>query len=145
MKDKGKIISLKGSLARVELDCVTGCQQCAARHICSNKEQGKGLLSVLNPVKASPGDEVTIEVPEGKYSKTLIVLFGLMLMASLLGMTLGSVCAGWLSLPSYAGGIIGFFLGLIVTGSALFYHFKKNKRDFYPEIIGIIREGDYHE
>jgi len=145
MKDKGKIISLKGSLARVELDCVTGCQQCAARHICSNKEQGKGLISAQNPVKACLGDEVTIEVPERRYSKTLTLLFSFMLMASLLGMVLGTVCAGWLSLPSYSGGITGFFLGLIVTGSALFYHFKKNKRDFYPEIIDIIREGDYHE
>jgi len=145
MKDKGKIMLLKGSFAQVELDCVSGCQKCAARHICSNKEREKGLINVLNPIKARAGDEVTIEVPEGRYIKTLTLLFGFMLMASLFGMLLGSFCAGWLSLPSYIGGIAGFFLGLIITGSALFYHFKKNKKDFYPEIIGIIREGDYHE
>jgi positive regulator of sigma E activity len=145
MKDKGKIISLKGSFAQVELNCVSGCQKCVARHLCSNKEQEKGFIHVLNPIKANPGDEVTIEVPEGRYSKTLTVLFSFMLMASLLGMLLGVICAGWLSLPSYSGGIIGFFLGLAITGSALFYHFRKNKKGFYPEIIGIIREGDYHE
>ncbi len=145
MKDKGKIISSEGSLAQVELDCISGCQKCPARHLCSNKEQEKGLIHVLNPVKARPGDKVTIEVPEGKYSKTLSLLFGFMLIASLFGMLLGAFCAGWLSIPSYTGGIIGFFLGLIITGSALFYHFRKNKKDFYPEIIGIIREGDYHE
>ena len=61
MKDKGKIISLKGSFAQVELACVSGCQKCAARHLCSHKEKETGLISVLNPVEACPGDTVTIE------------------------------------------------------------------------------------
>jgi len=145
MKDKGKIISLKGSLAQVELHCASGCQKCAARPICSNKEQEKGLIHVLNPIKAGPGDEVMIHIPDNKYSQTLIILFSFMLMAALGGMFVGSFFAGLLSLSSSTGAIAGFFLGLSITGILLFLRFRKNRKNLYPEIINIIKKGDHHE
>jgi len=145
MKDKGKIISLKGSLAQVELSCASGCQECAARHICSHKEQEKGLISALNPVKAGPGDEVMIHVPEDKYSHILIILFGFMILAALSGMFVGSFLSGFLSVSSSTGEIGGFFLGLAVTGILLFFRFRKNKDNLYPEIIDIIKKGECYE
>jgi len=145
MKDKGKIISLKGSLAQVELNCASGCQKCTARHICLNKEQEKGLIHVLNPIKAGPGDEVMIHVPDNRYSQVLVILFSFTLIAALGGMFAGSFLAGFLSLQASTGAISGFFLGLIITGTLLFCRFKKNKNNLYPEIINIIKKGDHHE
>lgn len=145
MKDKGKIISLKGSFARVELNCATGCQECAARHICSNKGEEKGLINVLNPVKAGPGDEVFIHIPDNRYSQILIILFSFTLISALVGMFAGSLLAGFISLPSSTGAIGGFFLGLIITGGLLFNRFRKNKDNLYPEIVDIIKKGDHHE
>lgn len=145
MKDRGKIVSLKGPLAQVELNCISGCQECAARHVCSNKEQEKGLISVLNPIKAAPGDEVIIDIPDGRYSQILIFLFGFMLIAAVGGMFVGSFLASLISLSSSTGGILGFFLGLISTGAWLFYRFKKDKNNLYPEIINTIKQGDDHE
>jgi positive regulator of sigma E activity len=145
MKDKGKIISLKGSLAQVELYCASGCQECAARHICSHKEQEKGLIHVLNPINAGPGDEVMIHVPDNRYSQTLIILFSFTLISALTGMFLGSLFAGLLSVSSSTGAIAGFFLGLSITGILLFFRFRKNRKNLYPEIINIIKKGDHHE
>jgi positive regulator of sigma E activity len=143
MKDKGKIISLKGPFAQIKLDCVSGCQKCAARHLFSNKKYERGLFKALNPVKAAPGDEVMIDIPEEKYNKALIMLFGLMLFASLLGMLLGFFTAAFFPFPPPTGGMIGFFLGLVIAGLFLFVRIKK--MNLYPEIISIIKEGDYHE
>lgn len=145
MKDKGKIISLKGPLAKVELNCLSGCQKCAARQICTNKNQEKGLINVLNPIKASPGDEVMIHIPEDTYSRILIFLFSFLLIAALGGMFVGSFLAGFLSLSPSTGAIAGFFLGLTITGILLFYRFRKNKNNLYPKIINIIQKGDHHE
>ncbi|MFW6140012.1 MAG: SoxR reducing system RseC family protein [Acidobacteriota bacterium] len=145
MKDQGKIISLKGPLAQVELKCLSGCQKCAARHICLNKEQEKGLINVLNPINAGAGDEVTIHIPDNRYSQVLIILFSFTLMAALAGMFVGSFLSGFLSFSSSTGQIGGFFLGLTITAALLFYRFRKNKNSLYPEIINIIKKGDRHE
>jgi len=143
MKVKTKIISIEGPFALVELDCVSGCQDCAARGLCSNRRRSKGIFRVLNPVKAGPGDEVMVDVPEGRYNKSLIIMFGLMLLASVAGMFLGFYAAGYMSLNRSTGGILGFFLGLAVTTVLIFHRFKKNS--LYPEITGIVEEGDDHE
>ncbi|MBD3413328.1 MAG: hypothetical protein GF421_02730 [Candidatus Aminicenantes bacterium] len=142
MKDKGKIISLEGPLAQVELNCLSGCQRCAVRHICSDQEQEKGLIQVLNPLKANPGDEVMIEIPENRYSRVLIILFGFLLLASVCGMFLGSLASDALSIPLSTGALLGFFLGLIVTGFGLFSYFKNRQTNLYPEITNIIKKGD---
>ena len=144
MRDKGLVVSIKEDAAQVEVKCfIEACQRCSARSLCVGQNQSKGLLVAKNPLKACPGDEVEIEIPEMKYSKALILLFGSLLVASLFGMAAGSLLSPLLPLSSSLASLLGFLSALIIAGFVLSHYFrKKDKGALYPVIIDIIKKGD---
>ena len=146
MKDKGLVINTKEDMAQVEVQCFTDvCQKCSAQSLCIGQNKSKGLLMVRNPLRASPGDEVEVEVPDTKYSRYLILLFGSLLVASLVGTGLGSLLSPVLPLSSAAASLIGIVAALIVAGVFLSRYFRtKNKAALYPVIIDIIKKGGRH-
>jgi len=117
MKDKGIVISTDEDFARVEVDCLSACNACAARVLCLKKDQDKGLLSVRNALRASPGDTVTIDVPDSTYSQTLIWLFSFLLGGCLIGMALGYLASTLIPLGPSESSVIGLLLGVLVAGS----------------------------
>ncbi len=146
MKDKGWVVSTKDDLAQIEVACLTdSCQKCAARNICAGNNQSKGLLTVKNPLNACSGDEVEVEIPDTKYNMALILLFGSLLVASLLGMGVGYVLSPLLPLSSQETSFFGLLLFLIIAGITLWRHFhKKDNAHLYPVIIDIIKnESSY--
>ena len=145
MKDKGLVLSTNKDLAKVEVHCLAVCHDCSAHALCIGHSVSKGLLSVKNPVSASPGDHVAIEVPEEKYSRSLIVLFGGLLAAALLGLAAGYFISLLTALPAEPVGIIGLLIGIIAGIGILTKYFQnENKRNLYPFITEIIRKGDRH-
>jgi positive regulator of sigma E activity len=146
MRDNGTVVSTQGSLAQVRVECVPGCRECSASSFCKGAGQKEGLLSVRNPVRAHPGDEVAIEVPERRYHRALIVMFSGLLAASLLGAGAGAWLSGPLSLDSALSAPLGFFLGLGLAVPALALYFRRNNRRLlYPWITDIIHEkGERH-
>lgn len=146
MRDSGLVISIKEGIAQVEVNCLESCQGCSAKSLCIGHAQSKGLLSAKNPIKASPGDEVVIDIPETKYAKALIVLFGSLLLASLAGMTVGYFSSNIIPLSSSASTLFGLFLGLTLAGGWLYRYFRKRDQDnLYPVIINITKKGEAHE
>lgn len=143
MKDSGVVVSIQGDLAQVKVSCLEACDGCAAHHLCIGPSRNKGLLTVENSIKARPGSEVMIEVPETKYNKALIVLFGSLLAAGLSGMIIGYFLSQYLPMSSSTSSILGFFLGagLIVSWLIRYFH-HDNRKHFYPKIIEIIQRGD---
>lgn len=143
MKDKGRVVSTKNDLAQIEVSCLTdSCQKCSARNICAGNNQSKGLLTVKNPLNANSGDEVEIEIPDTKYNMALILLFGSLLVASLLGMGVGYVLSPLFPLSSQEMSFFGLLLFLILAGIILWRHFhKKNNTPLYPVIIDIIKRN----
>lgn len=145
MKDSGIVISTQGDLAQVKVSCLSACQDCSASALCSHHSQAEGLLSVKNHVRACTGDEVQIDVPEENYNRALILLFGVLLGAALMGALCGYLIAGWLSLPSSQGGLLGFFFAIGAAAIWLTKFFRKtNAINLYPRITGIIQKGDCH-
>jgi positive regulator of sigma E activity len=144
MRDKGLVIKSDKDMAQVELQCfVESCRGCAARSLCTGQGQSKSLLTVRNPVHASPGDEVEVEIPETNYSRALIILFGTLLIATLLGLGLGSLLSPLLPLSASVSGLIGVLVALIITGAILSRYFKsKNNASFYPLIIAVTKKAD---
>ena len=143
MRDKGIVITTEEDIAQVEVECfIESCQSCSAKSLCIGQNQSKGILTARNPLRASPGDEVEIEIPESKYSRALILLFGSLLVASLLGIGLGSLLSPLLPLSSSASSLLGLLFALIIAGLILFRYFRaKNKASLYPVIMGIARSG----
>ena len=146
MKDKGIVISTDEDFARVEVDGLIACNTCAARSLCIKKDQDTGLLSVRNALRASPGDVVTIEVPDTTYSKTLIWLFSILLGGCLIGMALGYLASTLIPLNPSESSLIGLLLGVIVAGFWLSRRFRKtNSTNLYPVITEIKPKGEHHE
>ncbi|NIM58286.1 MAG: hypothetical protein GTO16_05000 [Candidatus Aminicenantes bacterium] len=146
MRDKGLVVDTKEDLAQVEVQCFTdACHKCSAQSLCIGQNQSKGLIMVRNPLRASPGDEVEVEIPDTKYSRYLILLFGSLLVASLAGLGLGSLLSPLLPLSSSATSLIGLISALIIAGVFLSRYFRaKNKATLYPVIIEIIKKGGRH-
>ncbi len=146
MKDNGKVFSTKEDIAQVEVNCLLeSCHDCSARTFCTGKAPSKRLLTVKNPLNATPGDEVEIEIPETGYNKVLILIFGILLIAALLGMGAGYFFSTFISLSPSQSSVLGLFLGLSIAGWGLFRFFrKKNKEGLYPIITDIIKKGDRH-
>ena len=143
MTDSGLVISTEKSLAEVEVSCFEACHDCTAQSLCIGNKQNKGRLSVKNPIHALPGDEVKIQIPEDQYNQALILLFGGLLAAILLGMGGGYLLTQMCSLPSSMATIIGLVTGLAFGGFVLTQRFRrKNKEQLYPVIIDIIKKGD---
>ncbi len=146
MKDKGTVISTESHFARVEVACLEACQGCAASSLCIGQKNAKGLLSVRNPLHAKTGDRVLISIPETRYSKALIFLFGVLLSATLAGMALGYFVSPFLPIPKSGSTIIGVFFGITLAGIFLSLRFKKINNEFlYPEITEILynKGGSY--
>lgn len=145
MKDKGSILSTTEDMADVEVQCLTVCHDCSVQSLCIGKDRSKGILSVRNPIKACPGDEVMIDVPDTKYSKALIQLFGGLLVTSLLGMSIGYAISSLLSLSPSILSLFGLITGLVLGGIWISHIFRtKNRENLYPVIINIIQKGGCH-
>jgi positive regulator of sigma E activity len=144
MKEMAVVCSSQKDFAQVRVELKEEiCPTCSARLLCIGQQEEKGTITVLNPLSAQSGDEVKIEIPEGDYSKELIRLFGVLLIASLSGLALGYLCALFLSLPPSAFSLVGFLLGLLSGGFILFRYFRQTKKNkLYPVITDIIKKGD---
>lgn len=143
MKDNGVVVSVQDNLAQVQVACLEVCEGCAAHNLCLGPNRKKGLLTVDNSMKARPGSEVMIDVPESKYHKALIMLFVSLLAASLAGMVIGYFISPFLFLSSSTASILGFFLGAgLIVGWLIRYFHHANRNNFYPKIIAIIPRGD---
>ncbi len=145
MRDNGLVLAVERNLAEVEVSCLEGCDDCAARSLCIGHKHTKGRLSVKNPLGAKPGDEVIIQIPEGNYSKALILLFAGLLVAMLAGMGGGYMISFLLPVSHLSASILGLFIGLIFGGFGLYRIFRrKNQQKLYPEIIDILNKGDHY-
>lgn len=144
MKDSGLVVKTSENFADVEVQClVEACRKCSAKSLCSGSTPSKGLLKAKNPLKASSGDRVEIEIPEKDYNKALIFVFATLLLASLLGIAVGHLSSLFMPVSSQEASILGIIIALLLGGGWLFRCFrKKNKDSFYPIIINIIRKGD---
>jgi positive regulator of sigma E activity len=142
MKDKGTVISTEDDFARVKVSCLEACQGCSASSLCIGPKNATGLLSVRNPLRATTGDLVQIAIPESHYSRALILLFGVLLFAMLMGMGLGYFISPVLPLSPSESSLCGIALGVVLAGTGLSRRFKRiNNKSLYPEITEILNKG----
>jgi hypothetical protein len=72
----------------------------------------------------------------------LILLFGVLLIAILMGMGLGYLVSPVLPLSSSESSFLGIALGVVLAGIGLSHRFKRiNNKSLYPEITEILNKG----
>lgn len=143
MKDKGLVASTQDDLAQVEVQCfIESCHDCSARSLCLGPDKKKGLIVARNPLEAQTGDEVEVDIPESKFNQALILLFGTLLAAAILGMGAGYVLSLFLSFSPSVASFSGLLLGVFISGVCLFRYFHKSHRlRLYPKITRILKRG----
>ena len=143
MRDKGLVVSTKDDFAQLEVQCfIESCHNCSAKSLCVGQDKKKGILVARNPLEAQAGDEVEVDIPETKYNQALILLFGVLLAAAILGMGAGYFLSLFLPFSSSLASFSGLLLALLIAGGWLFRHFHNDRRlHLYPEITSILKRG----
>lgn len=146
MKEDVLVVSTNNPYARVKVEQKEVCETCSARSLCIGQKQKDGTIIVLNPLFAKEGDLVTIDIPEALYTKTLIIIFSVLLGAAFFGLILGYLVSFLLPSSSTYLSLFGFFLGLVSGGLFLFFFFRQKKESQqYPKIIELLKKRDSHE
>src|SRR4030043_1201466 len=145
MRDSARVIRVEKDLAWVQAEPRIPCCDCSALSLCAGKMDPKGHIVVRNPLRARPGDNVEIEVPETDYSRELGKIFGLLLIASLAGMALGYIVAPFQGLTPGENGFFGLLAGLLLCGLVIYRHYHRGKESVrWAVIVGILDKGGTH-
>lgn len=145
MRDEALVKKIDGPYAEVLVQPKEACHSCAARALCSINESGEAILRVLNPLAARPGDMVEIEIPEATYSRQLILIFGLLILISIIGAGLGTILSSWSGLSASLAGAIGFFAGAGLASFIIWQIFRRPKKTVLPVICAILNSnGGFH-
>ncbi len=145
MKDSAVVISVLGELAWVKVIPSISCSDCSARALCAGTKNSEGRIEARNPIRAQPGDEVEIEVPEMNYHSDLIRIFGFLLTAMLAGLGLGTAVKPFGHLSTTENGLAGLAAALVLSGFGLYRYYRARKSQaHYPVITDIIDKGGHH-
>ncbi|MFQ6069567.1 MAG: SoxR reducing system RseC family protein [Candidatus Aminicenantales bacterium] len=138
MIEKAIVISTEGKYARIKVRESEACESCPARSFCVGQKEKEGTILAENHAAARPGDKVVIEVPESRYTKTLIRVFASLLAGALVGLAFGYLVSFALHLhPSFTSAA-GLIIGILLTGLFLYTASKKKKEyALYPQVISV--------
>ena len=148
MTDDVVVISSTNGMARVKVTPKIVCCECSARALCQAKNNPEGMLMVLDPLTAKPGDTVTIEIPEDNFSREITRIFSVLLIAALIGFGLGSMVSLLLHLPVSESGLLGFMSGVVLGGIYIYHDFRDSRqKNLYPVITAIhslVNKGEFN-
>jgi positive regulator of sigma E activity len=136
------VLSTHGPLAEVEVRCLTACQACAAKSLCIGQSHSTGILKAENLLQADPGDRVILNIPEEAYTRSLLLLFGTLLISAVAGLGLGYISAAAVPVSAEMGGLFGLCVGIVAGGAWLARRFRNKKNNgLLPTIIKITDKG----
>ncbi|MFW6113831.1 MAG: SoxR reducing system RseC family protein [Actinomycetota bacterium] len=107
-EERGKVVSVHGDTARVLLRRSRYCEGCGS--CCVVIDDDTMLAEADNPVGAVEGDIVAVDLPPGKSIKAAYILYGIPLLAFLVGFGLGALLGALIS-----GGSLIVPLGLLLA------------------------------
>lgn len=83
----GTVIETNGGMAKVVFKRSKACGDC---HACASFGDGESIIELENTLGAKAGERVVIELHPGGVFKSSLILYGIPLVALLLGVLLGS-------------------------------------------------------
>ena len=108
MEEKGRVVSVHGQRADVDVESRGECEHCSAAGICNWTGNRMRRVLAVNAIKAAKGDDVLLELPDGTGASTNLLVFGV----PVLGMLAGALIGGLLISDLWAGILSG--IGLLV-------------------------------
>lgn len=112
IREEGIVIEANGKTANVRIDRTTACEHCKAGCL---EKGGVMVTEAENTIGAQAGDTVHLEFNPRAALKAVLMVFGLPLLALLLGTILAAVIAAQMGYPDHR------HLLSISVGAALFF------------------------
>jgi|UniRef100_A0A7C6A9C4 sigma-E factor negative regulatory protein RseC len=131
MEENGKVIELTENGAKV---CVTPsqvCGSCVQAKACATIGAKTKIILANNPINAQVGDWVKIELKEKSRTTSILLVFGLPILALLFGIIVGEIVAGDKMATIFGGS--GLIIALIVV--KIVDNHLSQKANFLPTII----------
>lgn len=107
--EQGRVISVAGRTAWVELTTTAKCEQCDACQIMAAGSRG---VEADNPVGAAVGDQVEVEICRAAKVSFPLLVFGLPVFLFIVGVILGSFLS---ELWSVAAGTVFLLAGMLIV------------------------------
>lgn len=145
LETRAKVVRLEGQHAWVEVDHVSGCEQCNGKG-CGSSKLGQMFCSstrqfqVINSIHAQIGDDVVVVVAEGVLLRGIGLAYLLPLLLLLAGAAFGSALASDSSLQDrYAvvGALLGLVVGIFLVRSITAR--RSQEEYFQPRLTGLYR------
>ncbi len=135
MIEKGRVVEIRGNIAKVELDPNDKCSGCPASGICElvGGDSGKRFMEVEKKSEIKVGDKVKIEIKSGYFLKGTIFLFLIPAVSFIIGAAVGQTLMEGIALSLFLG-----FSFLAVTFFFLHLLDKKLAEKNRPRIISIL-------
>ncbi len=139
MEEKGRIIEVEGSLARVEIERKSACGTCRA---CTLGMGNTMITEAENPLGAKIGQRVRLEISSWEVLKGAFLIYILPLLFLILGLVLGITITNRYGLAE-SSQTVGLILGLaflVLSFIPLWRHSKriKDRSAYRSRIVQII-------
>jgi len=134
--EEGIVTKVDGALAEVRTMKRAACEACSAKGFCHDGGR-EMIVSVLNPVKARPGDRVRLEIATGVFVKVMFLLYIVPVLALLAGALAGLAISG--DKAAALGALVGFALAVTfvrATGRRM-----GDMAAYQPRIVRVLERG----
>jgi sigma-E factor negative regulatory protein RseC len=133
MREKGRVIEITGSVARISIKPSEACKSCPSSSIC--RPAGKNMIMEAdNRIGAKVGDEVFVETSAKQSMIAVFFLFVFPVLLGLIAMLIAGRRGGWYMVIS---GLVGFALGLMFTKIMDTYFRKWGK--LLPNVVEVVK------
>jgi positive regulator of sigma E activity len=120
MQESGKVVSVKGQRAEVEVAARGECEHCSAHGVCNWTGTNVRRVLAVNAIGAKPGDSVVIEMVEGTGAKSNLMVFGIPAGVMLAGVLVGGLILRkdlWSGILAGVGLALGFAIVKVIDVS----------------------------
>jgi positive regulator of sigma E activity len=133
MREKGIVVEIQGSIAKIKLMPSDACKSCPSGGIC--RPAGKTMvMEADNKVKAVIGDEVWVET---RVEQSMIAVFFLFVFPVLLGLIAILIMTQYGGFYMVIAGVIGLSIGLLLA--KIIDRYLREKGKLLPSIIEVMK------
>ncbi|MBZ0266010.1 SoxR reducing system RseC family protein [bacterium] len=130
------VVEVDGDSARVHMNVMEGCSSCGSSGFCHPQEGGRPLISIDNRIGAKMGDVIVLETNPGTRVSASLIVFGLPLLMTLLGVFVGAMMPNSGQDGMVAGSIAGLAFGMLLV--RWINRIVKNQIRFKPRATRIV-------
>jgi len=133
MEEVGRVIEIKGNMAKVEVAQKELCHKCPSESFCKLATGGSRTIEATNEIEAKAGQLVKIEISSGSILASAFIIY----IFPIIALLVGGVLAQWISGSQNMAIIVGI---IALTASFLFVHFIDKKIDRSKKLIPVVKE-----